>query len=336
MEEVKMTLKIFKISILICFFLLSFFIANAQDKTDLSPPLPVNDTENCGLTAPKTACFTVSVWSDKKGFLKGLTYKDFEIYDEKEKKEIEIFSKNNVPASITILLDLSGSTRLSESEKYSEIPLLVEGLVSFINKSSPQNEYSIIGFSENVSVLLEYTQNKKEIENTLKDVLTAKPNGNTRIYDALNFGFTKISAGQFSKKVLLVISDGQDTGSENYDFGDIKKLNRKENNLIYLVNFISTAREPGFMETLKAVSHFETLTENSGGRIFYPKNRGEIVSSFEILAEELKNQYLIGFTPTVREKDKWRDIKIKFKTPKEKEKELGKIFVRSANGYYLQ
>jgi Ca-activated chloride channel family protein len=317
-----------------CFILFSFIGTNAQDKTDLPPPLPVEDDVDCVLTAPELTRFNVSVWSSKKGFLNDLTYKDFEVYDEREKQEILFFSRNNAPVSVGILLDLSGSMRFSESSKYNEIPFVVEGLISFINKSNPQNEYFIVGFAKDASVLLDTTQNKKEIENALKTILTIKPDGNTSVYDALDLGFEKISKGKFDKKVLLVISDGMDNNSDKYDFGDIKKINRKENALIYMVNFITNFRDSGSLEMIGSVAQFETLTENSGGRIFYPKNRGEVIGSFELLAEELKNQYIIGFASNSSEKDKWRDIKIEFNLPKEKKKEYGKIYVRAANGYY--
>ncbi len=94
----------FKIKeILLCLLLLfSFSAIKAQEETDLPSPPIVDDEWECGLINPPLVEINVSVWSSKKGDLKGLNYKDFEVYDEKEFREIEYFKFNELKNQYTI------------------------------------------------------------------------------------------------------------------------------------------------------------------------------------------------------------------------------------------
>ena len=170
-----------------------------RKKIDVTKPLSpaVGNGENC-LSKVR---LNVSVWSRNKGFLNDLTDDSFEVYEGKEKRQIECFAKTDEPVSVGILIDVSGSANLVKMKYH----FLVEGLVSFIARSNPENEYFIIGFAVDSSVLLEPTQDRKKIEKALKTILTLKPAGNTGLYDALDFGFEKISSGKFNKKALLVL-----------------------------------------------------------------------------------------------------------------------------------
>lgn len=314
---------------LILLIFLAVFAVEAQNPA-VSPTPP----EECGLVRPDLVTLNVTAWSKNKGYLKGLTPENFEVFAEKNKREIEFFKQLDEPVSVGILFDLSGSSK--NSAGISEIPLAVDGLISFINGSNPKNEYFIIAFAKESTVLLEPTQNKKEIEAALKILLTEKIEGNTGVYDAMDKGFEKISKSRFEKKVLLVISDGEDNNS-NKGFGKINKLTREHSNvLIYQLNIVSSANELGSLEAMQSGSFFETLTETTGGRIFYPKNRGQAIIAFEMLAEELKNQYVIGFSAesAAREKN-WREVKVNLNLPKEAKSDAGKVVLRAQKGFYF-
>lgn len=316
--------------ILILFF--SFLIIKAQENGDLAVSQAVEVEDQCGLKS-NLVQIDVSAWSNKKGFLQDLTHKDFEIYDEKEIQPIICFKKSDEPISIGILLDLSESVKKQERKTINEIPFAVEGLINFINKSNPQNEYFIVGFSKDVSTILEPSQDKKEINDALQKVLKTEPKGNTSVFDAMDFGFEKLTKGKHDKKVLLVISDGLDNSSKKSDYGEIKKQSRKQNALVYLINILTT--DNLYLLSLNnSTDRFGNLTEISGGRMFFPKNRAEVVGAFELLSDELNNQYLIGYVFDGSKTDeKWHDVEVKLNLPKEKRKDFGKIYVRAQKGY---
>lgn len=313
--------------------ILSLFLLVSAAQAQQPTPTPVE--EDCGLTSPELVTLNVSVWSKNKGYLKDLNDKNFEVFNGKDKQPIEFFKQADEPVSVGVLFDFSDSMSSSRL-RLTEIPFAVEGLIAFINASHAKNEYFIIPFAGGFEVLLEPTQNKKEIENALKTLVTYKPRGNTSVYDAMSKGFEKISGGKFAKKVLLLISDGVDTGSKKSNFAEIKKQAMQNSNvMIYMVNIISD-RPDGSLEYLQSEAWSEALTEKSGGRILYPQNRGEIIAAFELLAEELKSQYRIGFLPQNPDAEKdWHEIKVNLNLPKETNKEAGKISVRAQKGLYF-
>jgi Ca-activated chloride channel homolog len=315
---------------------LSVFAIKAQNPI-VSPTPPTDENKVCGLTSPEIVTLNVSVWSKNKGYLKGLNYKDFEVFDGKDRQDIEFFSQKDEPISVGILFDLSASMQSLKNSKLNEVPFAIEGLISFINKSNPQNEYFIVGFAREVAVLLEPTQDKKQIESTLKTIVSLKPDGSTSVYGAINTGFDKISSSKFNKKILLVISDGVDNNSKKIDVANMKKKSKQNQNVMISLMNIITDEDPRLEDFSGSKGVFETLTENSGGQIFYPKSRRQVIESFETLADELKNQYIIGFVPkdSSKEQESWHKVKINVNLSKETMQENGKVFVRAQKGFYF-
>jgi Ca-activated chloride channel homolog len=322
---------------LILALFLSVSVAEAQ-KPSVSPTPPL-ENKDCGLVQPDLVKLNVSVWGKNKGYLKGLNDRDFEVSDGKNKQKIECFAQKDLPVSVGILFDLSESMQSLRNADLIEIPSAVEGLTSFINAGNPQNEYFIIGFAEKPTTLLEPTQDKKQIENALKALVSVKPEGNTSVYDAMAQGFEKLSGGKFNKKILLVISDGMDNSSKNSDFADIKnRIKQNSDVMIYQVNIIiDEADLRSSIAMNEQVNWFERLTENSGGTIFYPKSRARTIEAFKLLADELKSQYLIGFNSKQSSRDKkdWHEVKVNLNLPKEKKEEAGKITIRTQKGFYF-
>jgi Ca-activated chloride channel homolog len=320
---------------LILVIFLSVFAIKAQ-KPIVSPTPPTAENEVCGLTSPEIATLNVSVWSKNKGYLKGLNYKDFEVFDGKERQDIEFFWQKDEPISVGILFDLSDSIQSFKGTKISEIPFAIEGIFEFINKSNPKNEYFFTGFSNKISVLLEPTQDAKKIEETLKSLVFVKTDGNTAVYDAINSGLEKISNAKFERKILFVISDGLDNNSKK-SFEDIVKRGKQSSDVkIYFINLV-TDDEKNLSEDLLRSRILMDLVENSGGQGFYINNLGQVIKTFQSIADELKNQYTIGFTPKYSRLDKkdWHEIKVNLNLPKEKKKETGKIIIRSQKGFYF-
>ena len=260
--------------------------AEAQNPAVLPASTPVE--AECGLIASEMVTLNLSVWSKNKGYLRGLSDKNFEIFDGKTKQPIEFFKQQDEPLSVGILFDLSDS--MENRAGQSEIPLAVDGLISFINASNPQNEYFIIAFAREAATLLEPTQNRKEIETALKILLSGKKGGNTSFFDALNGGFEKLSKGRFDKKMLLVVSDGVDNNSKN-NFADIKRKTAQNSNvMLYQINLLTDSLDDGSLEALQSANFFERIVEKNGGRVFYPKNRRQTTEAFETLTDELKSQ----------------------------------------------
>ena len=318
---------------LILFVLVCVFVSRAQSPAISATP----ENEECGLPSPELATLNVSVWSKNKGYLKDLTVKNFEIFDGKSQQRIDFFSQTDEPASVGILFDLSESVQNLRNSKLNEAALAVEGLRSFVNASNSKNDYFIVTFANDVNVLLEPTQDKTEIEIAFKMLAASKPKNGTSFFDAVEQGFAKISRGKFDKKILLVVSDAADTNSKTL-FSNIKKQSRQNPGiLLYQVDIMTENTDSDSLYEMQSAAFFQELAGDSGGRVFSPTNREEIVEAFESLAEELKSQYKIGFSPTYSggAKKDWRGIKLNLNLPAEKRAEFGKISVRAQKGFYF-
>jgi Ca-activated chloride channel homolog len=317
--------------------ILSVFLCVSSTEAQNPAVSPADDDETCGLLVPELVTLNVSVWSKNKGYLNNLTHKNFEIFDGKNKHSIEYFKQTDEPVSVGIIFDLSESMQNLWNSKLNEVPMAVEGLVSFINAGNSKNEYFIVAFANETAVLLEPTQDKSEIESALKMLAAVEPKSGTSFFDAVDKGFAKISSGKFDKKILLVVSDAADTNSK-INFSNIKKRNRQNPDvLIYQVDIRTDNSDPGSLQEMQSAAFFQELAENSGGRIFSPKNREEISEAFKSLAEELKSQYKIGFTPAFsgEAKKSWRNLKVNLILPAEKKAEFGKVSVRAQKGLYF-
>lgn len=129
------------------------------------------------------------------------------------------------------------------------------------------------------------------------------------------------------------MSDGQDNGSKEADFGDLKKLSKEEETLLYWL-YIRPPNLPESMHSLQANDFIQILTENTGGHGFFPSTSDKTKGAFEMLAAELSNQYRIGFEPAESPtKRRWREIKVKLS--KKAQGKFGKVLVIARKGFYF-
>ena len=280
----------------------------------------------------KLVSLPISVWSKDKGFVKTLNAEDFEIYEGKRRLDVLSLTQNDEPLSIGILFDLSGSI-LDSTNKF---PQAVTGLKAFLKNSHPKNDYFLLSFAESQTLLVDVTENRKQIEESLNDLAVVKARGNTSLFDVLETAFEKASTLKHAKKAIIVVSDGQDTVSKKADFDDINQLAKRENVLLYLFNIQSRKdiATPPTPPSLEADQLFRTLMANSGGRGFYPKMPNETNQGFEMLADELRSLYIVEVRPnSPSDKPKWRKLRLKLSN--QTEDRLGKVFLRVKKGFYF-
>jgi VWFA-related protein len=304
----------------------------------------------------------VSVWSNKKGYLKDLTEKDFEVYYQNELQKIELSAPEDKPLTIGVLFDVSASMQ-TDRKKFSKTSISVEGFKTFLKNDNPANEYFFITFGKEKTIALELTGDRIQIQNALDKIAASEPKDpNTILFDALKLGFEKFSSGKHSKQILFLITDGVDNDSEE-KFKEIKKLFKEKNIPIYLMKVIARQDVPGppdvFYQFARipvvertqwltnstrtlmepgSVKNLEGLSFYTGGRVFLPVDSKEAARVFEVLAEELKTQYSLSFTPKniKRETGERQKAEIKLALPKEKKKGLGNIWINTRQEYFIK
>ncbi len=267
---------------------------------------------------------TVTVTDRQRNYVKGLTQANFTISDGKQEQQINAFSDSDVPLSVGILVDMSASMS-KESLK-----LVRDALSSFFQQSNSANEYFLMGFETQPRLLQDWTSDTGSI---LKRIGPAASKGATALYDACYIAAEKVERGQQRKHVLILVSDGQDNISKS-SFLDLKRALEESDVLLYSIGIVGT-NDPSVTLGMESRGILEELASVTGGLAFIPNGAKQTNASLDMIAIELRNQYLISFTPTANDK-KRHGVKVRVTPPPDAPREMQKLTVRSRKGFYAQ
>jgi Ca-activated chloride channel homolog len=288
--------------------------ANAPQKTggeadDKQGPLIINTD---------LITFNVTVTDAYGRFVSGLTQKAFSIFDGNNQQNITFFSDEDAPVSVGIVFDLTGSM---SGEK---VQRAKTALSHFMETSHDKDEYFLITLQSGRAFLtMDKTRDSKSVLEKLTFVQTK---GNTAFYDGVYLAAERVQRGIYPKRVVLVISDGQDNNSR-YTFNELRKALKESDVAIYSVGI----EESGGSLAMEGSAILDEISGVSGGKAFYPRSGAEMDDIFEQIALELRHQYSIGYKPTnFAPNGIWHKIKVKVSPPRG----LPRLFVRSKEGYF--
>jgi VWFA-related protein len=253
---------------------------------------------------------------DQQGHLVlNLPEKAFKVYENGVQQEIKTFRREDVPVSLGLIIDNSASMH----DKRAKVGSAALALVSV---SNPEDEVFIMNFNEEASLEQDYTSDIKKLEAALK---TINSRGQTAMRDALRMGVEHLKhGGKKEKKILLVVTDGEDNSSvETLDH--VIQSAQQNGVIIYGVGLLSND-EP--REAERAKQALDALTFATGGQAWYPHELSEVDGIAREVAHEIRNQYIIGYTPIDQTLDgKYRKIRVTVTAP-------GDPTVRTRAGYY--
>jgi Ca-activated chloride channel family protein len=262
----------------------------------------------------------VTVTDPMNRLVLGLDKENFQVYEGKNLQKIQHFSSEDVPISLGIIFDTSGSMGSG-----SKIEKAREAVVEFLKTSNPQDESFLITFADNPQPASDFTNSVEEIQNKL--VYTAAK-GRTALLDAIYLGITKMREAKYPKKALLIISDGGDNHSR-YDEREIQNLIKEADVMIYAIG-IYDSYFPTEEERMGPML-LSDITELTGGRTFTLDNPNDLVETAEKIGVELRNQYVLGYHPAVPIRDgKWHKIRVKLLVPRG----LPSLRLYAKKGYY--
>jgi len=237
---------------------------------------------------------------DHKGApISGLVRENFQVYEDKVIQQIESFSHEDVPVTIGLVIDNSGSMRPKRSD-------VISSAMAFVRSSNPDDQVFVVNFNEHVSMGLPanipFTNNAVQLEKALsRNVIT----GMTALYDAIAVGLQQLQKGKWDKKVLIVVSDGGDNASA-HKLAQVMSLLNQSNALIYTIGIFDDSDEDRNPHVLKQ------LSGASGGEAFFPASLQEILPICEQIAHDIRSQYTITFVPTNKKQDgAFRKIEVK-------------------------
>lgn len=267
--------------------------------------------------------------------VKGLKKENFRLYENNKPMEISYFSDENSPMSVGFLIDASRAMGVG-------IDWCRESALAFIEKSNSENEYFTTAFSKEVNLVLDFADAAET-----EKIISASPyftntpkRGQTALYEAIKSGIENLSKAKNRRRVLFILSSGSSNYSSSVDYKEVEKLVRERNITVYPVNCRASYPGDGIYLT--------ELAEISGAKLFYLGNKEPIEYDskfysnreyfklrFSKLAEQMQNQYVIGFKPNLESKDnKWRKLEIKLEIQKELRKQINAPSVNHRKGYY--
>lgn len=223
---------------------------------------------------------------------------NFTLYEGGEPQTLRYFATEDAPISVGILLDLSFSMK-------DKIDTARQALHEFFTNSNPGDDYFVIGFSDRPALLADSTRSTESIESKLA---FAVPSGNTALLDSIYLGLTKLRTARYQRRALVIISDGGDNHSR-YDAKEIRRLVEEADVEIYALGIFSRVFRTYEESVGKGL--LTRITEATGGHTVTINNLDELPDAAASISRELRNQYILGYTPSNPAFDgSWRKIKV--------------------------
>jgi len=252
-------------------------------------------------------------------YVSGLETNHFQIWEDKVEQKAEYFNAEDVPISVGVIFDVSGSMK-------DKIATARNAAATFLKTGNPEDEYFLVEFANRPEVATDFTTDVTKLQSKL---LMTPAKGMTAMYDSVYLGLEKLREGGNPKKALLLITDGEDNRSR-YTFQNVKDFVKEQDVQIYGIGIVddwSSQLSAGH----SGRAMIEELADTTGGRAFFPDSVYELEDICTKIAIELKNQYVIGYHSTNGAKDgKWRKLRMKVNPPKG----IQHLNVRYKQGYY--
>jgi VWFA-related protein len=249
----------------------------------------------------------VTVTDPFNRFVTGLDKENFKLFEDKKEQDILQFSSEDAPLSIGVVFDSSGSmgSKLEKSR---------QAVAQFIRTANPEDEFFLVQFNDTADLVQPFTQNLEEIQNRLA---FTQSKGRTALLDAIYLSLHEMKKARNPRKALLLISDGGDNSSR-YTETDIKNLVKEADVQIYAIGIYepigARSRTP---EELAGPGLLTEIAEQTGGRQYAVENLAELADIAAKIGVELRNQYIIGYSPRNQERDgKYRRVEVKLTQPR--------------------
>jgi Ca-activated chloride channel family protein len=251
----------------------------------------------------------------------GLEKEHFRVYEDGVEQEVSTLSSEDVPVSIGLVFDMSGSM----SDKVEKAR---EAAVQFMRTANPQDQFFLVSFNDRAELTSGFTSSVDELQNRM--MFTAS-RGRTALLDAIYLGLSQMRGAHNGKRALLIISDGGDNHSR-YNESDVKNYLKEADCQLYAIGIFDPigirSRTP---EELEGPSLLSEMTEMTGGRVFPVGNLNELPDIAAKIGMELRNQYVLGYkSSNPQHNGTWRKIKVKLRPPKG----LPPLNVYAKTGYY--
>jgi Ca-activated chloride channel homolog len=265
-------------------------------------------------TTSRLVLLDVSVKDGDGGFVSGLAKENFKVFENGKPQEITQFSSGDIPVTVGIAVDESGSMRPKRSQ-------VITAALVFNKNSNPMDEMFIINFNEKARRgLPDNMLFSDDVQQLRKALWQGDPEGRTALYDAIEMSLKQLEFGRRDKKALVVISDGGDNHSQN-NLDNVMQDVLRSVTTIYTVGLYDEDDPESNESVLKKLANV------SGGVFYHPKTLEEIVPICEQIAKDIRTRYTIGYVPSSEGKAE-RHLKVAASST-----DHSKLIVRTRSSY---
>lgn len=262
----------------------------------------------------------VAVEDSKRRYVPGLGKDAFTVFENGEAQPLAMFSSEDVPATIGVLIDNSASMGPSRER-------VIAAALAFTETSHPEDEIFVLTFNEHVrpawGPAVVSTTTPAIFKAAVARAITAV--GMTAVYDAIDEGLRRVRRGIHTRQVLVVISDGSDNASTAKESDVIKRVHDSDATVyaVGLIDPVTRAGDPGLLRR---------LTKATGGTLFQPKRADDIPAVLEKIARDIRSAYTLAYAPSRATADGVRRlIRVQARSPQGRA-----LAVRSRDGYFLK
>lgn len=245
---------------------------------------------------------------------------NFEVYEDGVKQKILSFQHTDLPVSMGLVIDNSGSM-------YKKRPAVNQAAVDLVQASNSQDQAFVVNFSDEAFLDQDFTSSITQLRQGLSHI---DSRGGTALYDAVAASADKlVEDGKRPKQVLVVITDGDDNASTLTLEQTIRRVQQLSGPVIYSIGLLY-GDEMSRAEVRHARRALEMLSEETGGIAFFPKNLNQVDEIAGEVARDIRNQYTIGYRSTRPMSDPgFRKVEVTAEA-----KGMGKLTVRTRTGYF--
>src|SRR6266705_2974238 len=260
-----------------------------------------------------------TVLDDRQRFADGLRSENFRIFEDKVEQKLSVFKREDVPVSMGLVIDNSGSMR-------DKRPRVNEAAITLVQASNPQDEAFVVNFNDDFYLDLDkdFTSSIPELKEALERI---DSRGSTALYDAIIGSPDHLKNASKDKRALLVVTDGEDNTSHNSLEKTIREI-QKTPTVIYTIGLLSQESKKNAKRARRAL---EQIAIASGWLAYFPENVEDVHNICQQVAHDIRNQYTLAYYPTNTRRDgTFRAITVEVIPPRGR----GKLIARTRNGYY--
>jgi Ca-activated chloride channel homolog len=268
-----------------------------------------------------------TVFDKKDHIVNDLNQGDFRVYEDGTPQTLSHFAHADIPVTMGIVIDDSGSMR-DKRQAVNAAALI------FAKTSNPQDQVFVVNFND-----VYYLDTPGDFASTIEDLKSAldkiDSRGGTAMRDAVIASLDHLKLGNRDKKVLLVITDGDDNASR-YTLPDLMTAAQKSTAVIYTIGLLGSDETSNLFkvhghEAHEAAKVLKELSDATGGEAYFPKSLDEVESTCRQIARDIRNQYTLVYRPTNIKKDgTFRNIRVDAFQNDGKTK----LLVRTRPGYF--